>query len=100
MSLEKCGKCGNDIADSASFCPHCGFPSGDASAPPRGVSPTVAPLAATSTAATIVDIHIPFVSMVVLMVKLSIAAIPAAIIISMLYMIMVVLLAGFGSGAF
>jgi hypothetical protein len=41
---------------------------------------------------TVVDIRIPFFSMVILLVKLSIAAIPALIILSLIFTLTIILL--------
>lgn len=48
----------------------------------------------------VVDIQMPFVSIVILMVKWAIAAIPALIIISLLGMLFTGLMSGFMGGSF
>lgn len=47
---------------------------------------------------TIVDIKMPFMSMVIFLVKLAIASIPAFIILSVIYMILGVVFGGFFHG--
>ncbi len=47
---------------------------------------------------TIVDIKMPFISMVIFLVKLSIAAIPAFIILSFIFMLFGALFGGFFHG--
>jgi len=93
-------RCGNDVVDRASFCSHCGSPTDPpaASVTGSGSVPKEAAAAGAPVRATIVDFKIPFVSMVVLMVKLAIAAIPAAFIVTLLYMVFFIWLAGIGGG--
>lgn len=64
MALKPCGDCGKEISPYASFCPNCGRP-GDGTYPmPVDVR----------------DVAMSFSSMVLIMVKAAIAAIPAMLI--------------------
>lgn len=59
-----CPECGNTVSTAAAFCPHCGLPSGKAS----------------NLQVTVTDLNMDFGSMVVFLVKIVIAAIPAILI--------------------
>ncbi|TVO53829.1 hypothetical protein [Denitromonas halophila] len=66
--LWECVDCAGLVSHKAVACPHCGRPFG------RGVHPV-----------SVVDVGMPFVSMVVFLIKWALAAIPAALIIGVLY---------------
>ena len=68
MTLCKCPECEGMVSDKAAFCPHCGRPGEDHW--PLSVS--------------VMDVKIKFGSLVYLMVKFAIAAIPAAIILALI----------------
>ena len=72
--MNTCPKCGTDVTDKA-VCPSCGT---IVQAGNTGAQLLAQP-------AIISGIQIPFLSLVGFMIKFSIAAIPAAIIISVLY---------------
>lgn len=74
-----CPDCKGTISRKAPSCPHCGSPF------------LTAPL---SVDAAVVDVRMPFMSMVVFMVKWAIASIPAAIILIVIGMLAFMLLGG------
>jgi len=92
----KCKKCGEEIEDQFDSCWKCDH--------------TVEAIQLTSTVrkqqpkvyqrmeATVIDIKMPFWSMVVFLVKLSIAAIPAAIIVVVIYLSATALIGGLFAG--
>lgn len=63
-----CPECGNAVSTSAAFCPHCGLLSGKAG----------------SLQVTVTDFNMDFGSIVIFLVKIVIAAIPAILILFML----------------
>lgn len=70
MALVKCAECSDTISDQAAACVHCGAPlSGH-----RGVS--------------VNDVQMPFLSIVRLMVKVAIAALPAMFIVALFWMVL------------
>src|SRR4051794_21149849 len=98
--MRKCRFCHADIDDAARVCVHCGrdlFPHADppasvaarspVSTPPPSAPPDIARV-------SVVDINMPFASMVGFMVKWSIAAIPAIIILAAIGALVVGVLAG------
>lgn len=78
MSLGKCPECGGAVSIRAAFCPHCGHPG--ASSNPVSVA--------------IRDAGMNFGSMVVFLVQLAIAAIPALIILFFIGVFLFAILAG------
>src|SRR5687767_11583312 len=78
MAMTVCAECKSQVSTTAPSCPHCGA----LFAPPSG-------------RVTVHDVDMPFWSMVMFLVKLAIAAIPAAIIVT----IMVVVVTAFVGGA-
>ncbi len=74
-SLGECADCGGLVSPRAVVCPHCGRPFGD------GVQPVA-----------VVDVRMPFDSMVVLIIKWALAAVPAAVILVAIYVVAMVAL--------
>jgi hypothetical protein len=77
-------QCGKKVSENMNVCPHCrtGRPGADVA--------TVATSGGTVRAqqVVIVDFDMPFMSIVLLLVKWAVASIPAALIISLLYLIL------------
>ena len=69
MSIGECPDCGGKVSKQAAFCPHCGHPGEDKHALSVNVR----------------DLDIGFSNLVGLMVKISIAAIPAIIILWIIF---------------
>ncbi len=67
MALESCGDCEQQISTEAVSCPHCGRPR-------RGAIPSV----------SVTNIDMPFFSMVNFMAKAVFAAIPAALVVTII----------------
>lgn len=82
-NLVLCEDCNGKVSRKAVTCPHCGRPFG------RAASPTV----------TLSDVDIGFFSLVGLMVKVAVAAIPATIILSVIFVALMAILGG-GMGMF
>jgi hypothetical protein len=93
--MRKCPFCHGDIGDAAIVCPHCRRatlpgPSSEpaVASPPRSATRTEiehAPaLPSPILRVTVVDVNMPFASMVGFMVKWAIAAIPAVLILGVL----------------
>ncbi len=74
-ALGECVDCGGLVSPRAVICPHCGRPFGD------GVQ-----------AVSVVDVGMPFDSMVMFLIKWALAALPAALIIAVLYGVLVLML--------
>ena len=79
MAMTVCSECKGQVSTTAPSCPHCGA----LFTPPR-------------VSVTVHDIEMPFGSMVTFLVKLAIAAIPAAIIVT----IIIVAVSAFVGGYF
>ncbi len=84
MPLVKCPICSGNVSSIAHACPHCGEPNSNGQAQSLRV--------------VVRDIDLPFLSMVSLMVRWAIAAIPALIILAILFSIAGVILGGVFSG--
>lgn len=76
MALKDCSECGSKTSDSAYLCPNCGHPQ----------------QAAATARTAIVDLDLPFTSMVGFMVKWVIASIPAMFILLVLGAFLVMVL--------
>jgi hypothetical protein len=100
--MRKCRYCSGAIEDAATTCPRCQcdlFPTRTAAAaavplPAAASEALIAPPARVS----VVDVNMPFASMVGFMVKWAIAAIPALLILAAIGAIVAALLAGLFSG--
>lgn len=92
----KCKKCGEEIEDQFDSCWKCEQPveARPLASPVKKQQPTVSQ----NMEVTVTDIKMPFWSMVIFLVKLSIAAIPAAIIIAIIYLGATALLGGLFAG--
>ena len=104
--MRKCRFCHHEIEDAAVVCPHCPqdlFPA----RPPEHATPVVRTVSADLTPAavahssnarvTVVDIEMPFGSMVTFMVKWALAAIPAFLILGVLGALLIAVLAALGA---
>lgn len=100
--MRKCRYCDGPIEDAAIVCPHCKrdlFP-GRAAVPVPLPHAEIEHAAAATTIArvSVVDINMPFASMVGFMIKWAIAAIPAIIILSFLAFLLAAVFALFAGG--
>lgn len=89
----RCQKCNTNNDDDASTCQHCGV-----NLPTRKILPGTNPAATPANQVTVVDIDMPFMSMVSFLVKLVLAAIPAMIIATLIVAAIVMLFAGMFAG--
>lgn len=81
--MRKCRFCAKEIADTATTCPHCKADLFPGRAVAVVADPPLLPIAPVPIArVTVVDIDMPFNSMVGFMVKWAIAAIPAILIVT------------------
>ncbi len=108
----QCPQCGQPYFEGTDFCDGCGQGlSASAYAPlaqsaaerswyqPRtGAAVAMAPRAAEVGEVTVIDIKMPFLSMVVFMIKWAIAAIPAGIVLAVIGTVLTVLLSGMMGG--
>lgn len=83
MGMSECPVCNHQISPKASTCPGCGHPFSGSK----------------KNEVSVTDIDMPFSSMIYLMIKWAIAAIPAAIILFILGAIFVSLFSGFSPSA-
>lgn len=108
--MRKCRFCHGDIQDASRVCEHCGRELAPPVPPPVVVEPAPAPRvgwssplgsdAETAVARTVrvsvVDINMPFPSMVGFMIKWALAAIPAFVILAVIGAVLVGMLAALG----
>lgn len=111
--MRKCRFCHEDIPDAAAVCPHCGrdLIPGRTTVPETAAAPAVvgpawsvqgseiekAAVAPTPIArVSVVDVNMPFASMVGFMIKWAIAAIPAVIILSVIGLLLTLAFAALG----
>lgn len=73
MALVQCEECGNNVSPKARQCVHCGCPRGP------GANSEAAPLV------RVVAFDMDFGEMILMLVKLAIAAVPATIIVVILW---------------
>ena len=92
MDMLRCSNCGADTTPGPSHCPQCGASLKTAAAV-RIVGATESePICRTRVVVT--DVDMPFGSMVVFMVKWGIAAIPAVLILTVVWFIVAAMFAG------
>ena len=85
MAFKTCGKCGNEFSADLKACPFCA----DAERRGSGLgSQNAAAFGVTPNKVTVVDIQMPFGSMVVFLVKLAIAAVPAFILVALFWVVL------------
>ena len=94
--MRKCRFCSQEIEDAVRVCPHCGkdlIPQPKAEPPKTNIYGVVekAGLDAPTTQVTVVDVNMPFGSMVVFMVKWALASIPAFFILAIPALILIAL---------
>lgn len=90
MTLVPCRQCGASVDQSATVCPNCGTASPGsrvAAAPHAGASPVV-----------ITGIKIPFGDLVMLIMKVILASIPAYILLVIIFMMLAATFGGFFAG--
>ncbi len=83
--LGYCQACGNKVSKHAVNCPACGHPQYTPSSQPQTKAQKV----------SVTDVDMPFGSMVLFMIKWTIAAIPAAIVIIIIGTVLMTFIAGF-----
>jgi hypothetical protein len=81
MSLIDCPECAGDVSEHADSCPHCGYPFQQSDADSRA-------------GVVLRDIDIGFNSWALILLKAGLAAVPVAIIASLLYFVLSALIAG------
>lgn len=89
----RCPKCNTNNDEDAATCQHCGV-----SLPTRKHLPVTHPAATPANQVTVVDIDMPFMSLVSFLVKLVLAAIPAMIIAAIIVAAITMLFAGMFTG--
>jgi hypothetical protein len=97
--MRKCRFCGQEIQDASRVCEHCGrdlMPSHAPEAPPLASAPSSPVAPPTIARVSIVDVNMPFASMVGFMVKWAIAAIPAFLILAVIGAVLAGILAAIG----
>lgn len=97
MATRPCPYCGKKILDTGTICPHChrDLSTGDIA---QIAVAAPAPVVSNATRVSVVDINMPFGSMVVFMIKWAIAAIPAFIILAIMGVVISGLLASLTFG--
>lgn len=84
-----CSDCGREVSADANYCPNCGADIREVVEEDNESAPLQSVVARNTKpqAVSVVDINMPFWSMVKLMVKISLASIPAAIILGILFLV-------------
>lgn len=95
-----CRSCGMPVAPDAPVCPHCGASYPGRAAPPVMAAPPAAThvVHAGPTPVVLTGLHIPFGNLVLLIIKVMLAAIPAYLLVLALFLLVSSLIHGFYGG--